>query len=876
MGNTPTPDATWTDWATVGASGTNIGGSSRYIEYRADLSTTVPAQTPTLQDVSIRYSALVPDTVAPRISSQSPAPGATDQGFGIPVVVKFSKLMNAATFTASTLRLRAVGASSDVAATVSATGGTATLQPAAALAPNTTYQVTLSGAVTDVSGNALGSDVTWTFTTGWLTFTDSTGAGFGAGTTGPSTYVTQNSGGAVTLAPAVGAEFTGTSLPAGWSAAPWGAGGSAAVGGGLLTVDGAVAETPALYGPGRSLQFVATFSGDPYQHVGFETDFGSGPHAVFGTFGGGGLYARTAGVGDTLIPGNWLGAPHLFRIDWTASAVVYSIDGAQVASHAVAIAANMRVMASDYTVGGGAVTVAWAHLTPYAPSGSFASRVFDAGGPVTWNAVLWGGVTPAGTALALSVRMGNTPTPDATWTDFVPLSSSGAIIGGSSRYLQYQATLSTSNASLTPELDSVTARYTPQADTIPPTVVTVTPAPGATGADLLAPVKVSFSELMSPATISTSTFHLRQVGGSSDVPATVTQASGSTWALTPTAALVANASYQVTVSHTVTDSSGNALGGSDLTWTFTAGVGQWHQTNLNGFSAGAQNGTVVAAGAGGGVQLALVLTDDFNGTALSPAWATNSWAPAGGGPPSTTVSNSILSLAGEEVLSTQAFLNSGVEATLAFGPATYQHFGLATDLSTTAGNYWALFSTQGTTDTLFALVNAAGATQSVNLGPLPAGFHDYKIVPTTAGFDFYLDGTRLGSLNNVTFFNSVPLKVAFSAFGGAPQPSLQVDWVRVLSYTSSGTFTSTVFDATRTATWGTVSWTANLPAGTTLQVLTRSGNTAIPDGSWSAWAAVANGLVQSPAGRYLQYEVVLTTNNPTVTPTLLDITFNWT
>ena len=46
-----------------------------------------------------------------------------------------------------------------------------------------------------------------------------------------------------------------------------------------------------------------------------------------------------------------------------------------------------------------------------------------------------------GTGLALSVRMGNSPTPDATWSDFLPLASSGAAIGGASRYIQYQAVL---------------------------------------------------------------------------------------------------------------------------------------------------------------------------------------------------------------------------------------------------------------------------------------------------------------------------------------------------------------------------------------------------------------------------------------------------
>ena len=63
--------------------------------------------------------------------------------------------------------------------------------------------------------------------------------------------------------------------------------------------------------------------------------------------------------------------------------------------------------------------------------------------------------------MALSVRTGNSATPDGTWTDFVPLASSGAAIGAVSRYLQYQAILTTSNPNQTPILQDVTLQYDP-------------------------------------------------------------------------------------------------------------------------------------------------------------------------------------------------------------------------------------------------------------------------------------------------------------------------------------------------------------------------------------------------------------------------------
>jgi hypothetical protein len=55
-GNTPTPDATWTAFTPVAASGAPLAGSSRYVQFKVQESTTVPAQTPTLKDVTIGYN----------------------------------------------------------------------------------------------------------------------------------------------------------------------------------------------------------------------------------------------------------------------------------------------------------------------------------------------------------------------------------------------------------------------------------------------------------------------------------------------------------------------------------------------------------------------------------------------------------------------------------------------------------------------------------------------------------------------------------------------------------------------------------------------------------------------------------------------------
>jgi phage tail protein X len=295
------------------------------------------------------------------------------------------------------------------------------------------------------------------------TLIDTTVADFSAGTPDANTYISQTNNGEVILNPTAGAEFSGTTLQSGWAVQTiWNTGGSAVVTNGTVTVDAASVGTTATYGPGSSMEFVATFSTDTYENAGLGVDFSTTPWAIFSTKDGSALFVRTnngATSTDTAIPGNWIGTPHRYRIDWTTSGVVYSIDGTQVASHPIAITTNMRPLVSDYNLGNGALVVDWIRLTPYSTPAVFVSRVLDAGASVNWLNAKWTSVLPAGTALTISVRTGNTATPDATWTVFTAVSSSGGSLTGSSRYIQYQAQLSTTNSTQTPALNDITLSY---------------------------------------------------------------------------------------------------------------------------------------------------------------------------------------------------------------------------------------------------------------------------------------------------------------------------------------------------------------------------------------------------------------------------------
>ncbi len=106
------------------------------------------------------------------------------------------------------------------------------------------------------------------------------------------------------------------------------------------------------------------------------------------------------------------------------------------------------------------------------------------------------------------------------------------------------------------------------ADITPPTVSSTVPNNGATGVAIGGNIAVTFSEAMNPATITTSTFSLKQ--GATVIPGTVTPV-GATATFNPTSALAASTVYTATITTGVADLAGNALAVAYV-WTFTTGA----------------------------------------------------------------------------------------------------------------------------------------------------------------------------------------------------------------------------------------------------------------------------------------------------------------
>jgi hypothetical protein len=82
----------------------------------------------------------------------------------------------------------------------------------------------------------------------------------------------------------------------------------------------------------------------------------------------------------------------------------------------------------------------------------------------------------------------------------------------------------------------------------------------------------------------------------------------------------------------------------------------------------------------------------------------------------------------------------------------------------------------------------------------------------------------------------------------------------LLGQNFSGEYLSPVLDAKLLSTWGRISWQSEQPQGSSIQIQSRSGNTAEPDETWSDWSppySRPDEKILSPSGRYLQLKVNL-------------------
>src|SRR5258706_12926625 len=421
------------------------------------------------------------DLTPPTIVSSDPETEAINIPVDKAITITFDEAIDPATVNGNSVFLMPFNSNDPVPSNVSVVGNVVTLTPNDPLVIGTAYWLQVTSGVADLAGIMFGQFWLSSFTTGPNGFIDTTSSDFAAGTPS-SCYISTIGNGEVNLQPLMGEEFSGTSLPGGWSKSGIG---TVTVGNGVISIDNATAyysTTTAI--ADHRLTFAATFSAGQFQKVGLvgNPDF-SGQWAVFSTNNTTDkLYALTSDGQSTLLAGDFIGTKHTYEIIWQANSVYFFVDGLTATATRTVTLTDLRPMLSDSTADGQAVTVDWMHFTPYSSPCTFTSRIFDAGQMADWLNLGWSSGGSQGVACIASLppnpptctpnygftmetRTGNTAVPDATWSNWQ--ATNFAIASPNGRYLQYRATLSSDTPSATSRLYSVVSTFLE----IPPTLI---------------------------------------------------------------------------------------------------------------------------------------------------------------------------------------------------------------------------------------------------------------------------------------------------------------------------------------------------------------------------------------------------------------------
>lgn len=193
-------------------------------------------------------------------------------------------------------------------------------------------------------------------------------------------------------------------------------------------------------------------------------------------------------------------------------------------------------------------------------------------------------------------------------------------------------------------------------------------------------------------------------------------------------------------------------------------------------------------------------------------------------------------------------------------------------MDSTAFGQYIIFSTS-TNGQLNARVNAGSGETAIALGSSYLGaYHQYEIDWGASSETFYIDSTLVATINVADSSLLYPIASNNDTTVGS---NLTLDWLNVVNYpTTTGTYQScSINSGTSGAVWGTISYTTNLPSGTSLTVETR---TSTDNSTWTAWSSsiTSGSTIPSTAGQYIQYLISLT-GTTTNTPELDDVTVAW-
>jgi hypothetical protein len=478
------------------------------------------------------------DATAPTVASVSPAPGATGVSTGAIVSAIFSEGVDPASVGPATFELRD-GSNALVprSVTYNALTQTAVLVPASPLNVATPYTATIKTGVTDLAGNVLASDRSWSFTT----VTPNCPCSLWSSATAPGNPDSGDPN-AVELGVKFRSDIAGFITAIRFYKGPADSGSHVV---NLWTNSGTLlASVPVTGETASGWQQVALPS--PVA-IAANTVYVASYHTTVGRYPADGAYftlSRDSNVlhapASSSVGGNgvFLYGAGGFPTN-TFNATNYWVD-----------VVFMTTLPSDTTSPSVAMT---------AP----ANGATVSGAAVTVSASATDNVGVASVQLLLDGAPIGAPDTTAPYS----ISWDSTAVANGTHTLSARAADAAGNATTATAVTVTVAN----ADTMAPTVSSVSPASLAAGVNATTAVTVTFSEEVNPATVNSSTFVLRDLLNN-PVQAAVAYGVGSrTATLTPSSPLSTMATYTATVkggADGVKDAAGNALA-ADFPWMFT-------------------------------------------------------------------------------------------------------------------------------------------------------------------------------------------------------------------------------------------------------------------------------------------------------------------
>jgi hypothetical protein len=290
----------------------------------------------------------------------------------------------------------------------------------------------------------------------------------------------------------------------------------------------------------------------------------------------------------------------------------------------------------------------------------------------------------------------------------------------------------------------------------------------------------------------------------------------------------------------------------------------WTTSTLAEFQKGvADKGAYLAEIEDGEVLLAPTVGDEFFGTALSTAWTV-----AGTGAGGVKVGGGLASLDARQISQGAGLYNIGrtleFEATFTGDDTQYVGFNLLLFTADNLGNLYAQTSAPKN-NTMKTLIP----------GKWVGAPHRYRITWGATNVVYAIDGVVVATHVAAWPANQRMYPVARDMFTGTVPMS--IDWLRLSGYVATGTYTSQVFDAGSPIASVTPTWEAELPAGTTVTIEVRSGNTPVVDASWTPLTTLplVSGVPIAVAGQYVQFKATLKTAVATATPVLKQVVISY-